>query len=59
VRVREFYRTGVFTVDAGDSLAGIVTERDLARAVADQADPATTPVGYYLTAEPAVRWQNG
>ncbi len=34
-------------------LAGIVTERDLARAVADDADMATTPVGDYVTLAPA------
>jgi CBS domain-containing protein len=34
-------------------LAGIVTERDLTRAIADEADPASTPVGEYLTAQPA------
>jgi CBS domain-containing protein len=34
--------------------AGIVTERDVARAVADDADMAVTPVGYYLTVAPAV-----
>ncbi|HZC99309.1 MAG TPA: CBS domain-containing protein [Actinomycetes bacterium] len=34
-------------------LAGIVTERDLARAAADDADMAVTRVGYYLTLAPA------
>ena len=34
-------------------LAGILTERDLARAVADDADMATTPVGDYLSVAPA------
>jgi CBS domain-containing protein len=33
-------------------LAGILTERDLARAVADDADMATTPVGYYASVAP-------
>lgn len=39
-------------LDAGQ-LAGILTERDLARAVADDADMTTTPVGDYLSVAPA------
>jgi CBS domain-containing protein len=34
-------------------LAGILTERDLARAIADNADMVTTPVGYFVSAAPA------
>jgi CBS domain-containing protein len=35
-------------------LAGIITERDLARAVADGADPRKVTVGDYMTPDPAV-----
>lgn len=34
-------------------LAGIVTTRDMARAIADDAGMATTPAGYYLRVAPA------
>jgi CBS domain-containing protein len=44
---------GSLAVLEDGELAGIVTERDLAQAVADQVDPATTPVADYLSAEPA------
>lgn len=44
---------GSLAVLRGGQLAGIVTERDLARAVADDADMTTTPVGDYLSVAPA------
>ncbi|HZD68041.1 MAG TPA: CBS domain-containing protein [Actinomycetes bacterium] len=44
---------GSLAVLEDGQLAGIVTERDLARAVADDADMAVTPVGYYVSLAPA------
>jgi|SRR5512132_2250066 CBS domain-containing protein len=37
----------------GDRLAGIITERDIVRAVADRRDLAEGTVGEYMTREPA------
>jgi CBS domain-containing protein len=37
----------------GYRLAGIITERDVARAVADRCDLANTTAGEYMTSEPA------
>ena len=37
----------------GDRLAGIITERDIVRAVADQRDLASCTAGEYMTQEPA------
>jgi CBS domain-containing protein len=37
----------------GDRLAGIITERDIARAVADRRDLAEGTAGEYMTWEPA------
>jgi CBS domain-containing protein len=51
MRVKDLYRAVAVTVDAGQSLAS--AERDLARAVADDADMAVTPVGYYVSLAPA------
>jgi len=48
-----FHGIGSLAVLDGGQLAGIVTERDLARAVADDADVATTPVGDFLSLAPA------
>lgn len=48
-----FHGVGSLAVLEDGQLAGIVTERDLTRAVADDADMATTPVGYYLSIAPA------
>jgi len=36
----------------GSEVVGIITARDLLRAVAGRADPATALVGHYMTAEP-------
>ncbi len=48
-----FRGIGSLAVLDDGQLAGIVTERDMARAVADDADMATTPVGAYLSLAPA------
>jgi CBS domain-containing protein len=37
----------------GYRLVGIITERDLARAVADRRDPAACTAGEYMTSQPA------
>jgi CBS domain-containing protein len=44
---------GALAVLDDGQLVGIVTERDLARAVADDADMAATPVGSYVSVAPA------
>lgn len=46
------YDIGALPVFAGGDLVGIVTERDLARAVADGVDPGTATVDEHMTAEP-------
>ena len=47
-----FYDIGALAVlERGEPVA-IITERDLARAVADRVDPARTPVLSYMTPEP-------
>jgi CBS domain-containing protein len=38
---------------SGGRLVGIVTERDLVRAIADAVDPVQTKVGLIMTADPA------
>ena len=43
-------RVGSAIVVAGEAAPGIITERDLLRAVAEGADMETTPVRSYLTA---------
>jgi CBS domain-containing protein len=45
-------RSAAVTVMADGHLVGIVTERDLLHAVADAADPATTPVSDRMTLDP-------
>jgi CBS domain-containing protein len=46
-------QAGVLVVDASDRLIGIFTERDvLIRVVGKGLDPATTPVGRVMTADP-------
>jgi CBS domain-containing protein len=45
---------GALPVYAGDRLAGIFTERDLAAAVAGGADPGGAKVGDWMSADPAV-----
>src|SRR5579875_2605611 len=46
------HRVGSVVVLREGRLAGILTERDLLRAEADAADPASTTVAQYMTAEP-------
>jgi len=45
---------GALPVFEAHRLAGIITERDITAAVADDADPATTPVSEYMTESPTV-----
>lgn len=47
------HQIGSLAVLDDHQLAGILTERDLAQAVADDADMAITPVGDYLSVAPA------
>ncbi|HSL67233.1 MAG TPA: CBS domain-containing protein [Actinomycetota bacterium] len=49
----QFHEVGALVVFDHGLLRGIITERDLVRAVADGADPAVTPVERYMTVEPA------
>lgn len=46
------HRVGSVIVLDGGRLAGILTERDLVRANADAAQPGTSTVGAYMTADP-------
>jgi signal-transduction protein with cAMP-binding, CBS, and nucleotidyltransferase domain len=46
------YQVGSLAVLAGRDLVGILTERDLARAIAWGADPKTTTVAEYMTTQP-------
>jgi signal-transduction protein with cAMP-binding, CBS, and nucleotidyltransferase domain len=50
----QFNDVGAVAVFDEGRLAGILTERDLARAIADGADPRQTTAADYMTAEPAV-----
>jgi CBS domain-containing protein len=52
IRMRD-HGVGSLVVLDGDELAGILTERDLLRAMADDAVPRVTPVSRYMSA-PAV-----
>jgi CBS domain-containing protein len=45
-------RTSALAVLDGETIAGIITERDLLRAIADRRDPATTHVSQYMTHSP-------
>lgn len=47
-----FEEVGALAVFAGRKLDGIITEKDLVRAIADGADMSGTTVGSYMTAEP-------
>ena len=49
-----WHQVGALPVFEGQRLVGIITERDLTAAVAEGADPATTPVADYMTAAPEV-----
>ena len=46
-------QVGSLVVMAGGRFAGIITERDLVRVLADGADPDTATVGDDMTVEPA------
>ena len=48
----QYQEIGSLTVLEHGKLVGILTERDLARALADGVDPEETPVGAYMTEEP-------
>ena len=49
MRADEF---GSIAIYEGDRLAGILTETDLVRAVADHRDPASTTVSEYMSLDP-------
>jgi CBS domain-containing protein len=49
-----WHAIGALPVFDSHRLVGIITERDVTAAVADGADPATTPVADYMTRAPAV-----
>jgi CBS domain-containing protein len=46
-------QVGSVVVTVGDRFVGILTERDLTRAIADGADPRDATVADYMTAAPA------
>jgi CBS domain-containing protein len=49
-----WHQVGALPVLEGYRLVGIITERDLTAAMAEGADPATTPVSDYMTPAPEV-----
>ena len=49
-----WHQVGALPVLEGQHLAGIITERDLTAALAEGADPVTTPVSDYMTPAPEV-----
>jgi CBS domain-containing protein len=49
-----FNDVGCVPIIDNGTLSGILTERDLARAVADGVDPRTTVVGDYMSSSPIV-----
>jgi CBS domain-containing protein len=49
-----WHQVGALPVLEGQHLAGIITERDVTAAMAEGADPVTTPVSDYMTAAPEV-----
>jgi CBS domain-containing protein len=49
-----WHQVGALPVLEGQRLVGIITERDLTAALAEGADPVTTPVSDYMTAAPEV-----
>jgi CBS domain-containing protein len=51
-RRMDWMEIGALPVVLHGRLVGIITERDIARAVADNADAATTPIARYMTPEP-------
>ncbi|HKP98703.1 MAG TPA: CBS domain-containing protein [Actinomycetes bacterium] len=49
-----WHQVGALPVLEGQHLVGIITERDVTAAMAEDADAATTPVSDYMTAAPKV-----
>ena len=49
-----WHQVGALPVLEGQRLVGIITERDLTAALAEGADPVTTPVSDYMTPAPEV-----
>ena len=49
-----WHQVGALPVFDGQHLVGIITERDLTAALAEGADPTSTPVSDYMTPAPAV-----
>jgi CBS domain-containing protein len=49
-----WHEVGALPVLEGQRLVGIITERDLTAALAEGADPVTTPVSDYMTPAPEV-----
>jgi CBS domain-containing protein len=49
-----WHQVGALPVLEGQHLVGIITERDVTAAMAEGADPVTTPVSDYMTAAPEV-----
>ena len=50
----QYDEVGSLVVFDGEDFVGILTERDIVRAVAEDADPGWTPVGAYMTERPFV-----
>jgi CBS domain-containing protein len=48
----QFEEVGSLAVVEHGRLVGIITERDMSRALSDGVDPVETPVGRYMTGEP-------
>lgn len=48
----QYQEVGSLAVLEHEKLVAILTERDLARALADGVDPASTPVSEYMTPDP-------
>jgi CBS domain-containing protein len=49
-RLMTDHKVGAAVVTTEDGRPGIITERDVLRAIADGADPGSTPVERYMTA---------
>ena len=49
-----WHQVGALPVLEGQHLVGIISERDVTAAMAEGADPVTTPVSDYMTAAPEV-----
>jgi CBS domain-containing protein len=49
----QYEEVGALPVLDGTALIGIISERDLVRAIADEADMASTSVSEYMTPSPA------